>query len=76
MTRDVTSTVERAVESEMVFRRVNNDIEASASECGADTRRSSASATTRRCHAGIELVLDGVPVDPAPPHVLRRRRRA
>ena len=57
MTRDIASTVERAVESETVFRRVNDDIEASAEACGADTATFLCECADPTCHAGIELVL-------------------
>jgi hypothetical protein len=58
MTRDVTSTVERAVESELVFRRVNDDIDANASASGADRATFLCECGDPSCHTGIELTLD------------------
>ena len=58
MMRDATTAVERAVESELVFRRVNNDIEASASENGSDDATFLCECDDPSCHTGIELSLD------------------
>ena len=58
MTRDATSTVERAVESELVFRRVNDDIEVSASACGSSEATFLCECDDPSCHAGIALTLE------------------
>jgi hypothetical protein len=58
MTRDATSTVERAVESEVVFRRVNDDIEVSASASGSSEATFLCECDDPSCHAGIELTLE------------------
>jgi hypothetical protein len=58
MTRDVTSTVERAVEAEAVLRRVNDDIEASAATHGAGEATFLCECDDPSCHAAVELSLD------------------
>jgi len=57
MTPGAASTVERAVENESVFRRVNNDIEASAEVRGAGNATFLCACADPTCHATIELAL-------------------
>jgi len=57
MTPDVASTVEQAVESESVFRRVNDDIHVSARAQGAGDATFLCECADPTCHATIELRL-------------------
>jgi len=58
MTRVATSTIEQAVESESVFRRVNDDIAVSASTCGSSEATFLCECDEPSCHAGIALTLE------------------
>jgi len=57
MTRDATSSVEKAVESESVFRRVNDFIEAGASAEGVDEATFLCECHDPSCHSTIPLPL-------------------
>jgi len=57
MTPGGSSTVERAVENGSVFRRVNNDIEASAVAADADAATFLCECADPTCHASFELTL-------------------
>ena len=57
MTPGASNTVERAVENETVFRRVNNDIEANAAARGAREATFLCECADPTCHSTIELTL-------------------